>query len=226
MKNITGDSSTRPFPKLEILELRGCAFTSRRQVEWVLKHRTLRSLTLDDCTIVYKLRLRDRNPTTEDRRNDLVFEKGGAMQEFKYTWRDFFISLPAQMNNLRQLKFGSSRIRQFDDISIYESESRVGPPLKQPAGKFLFGVFPDRYMHLQDGEDKCRWMLRPGKKSVSRPDWVKLSELGDRNALGWLCMRLQQEVIWNDTTDHAAYVVNGFGRVRRTQPDSSQQQDS
>lgn len=215
IKHITGSEYTHVFPQLESLELRGCAFTSDQQINWLLRHRKLRSLVLDDCTIVYKLHLRDRNPQIEDCASvDLVIEQGGAMQEYQATWSQFFDRLNS-LTELRHFKFGSSRVRQRgEEGPVFESEHHAGPPLGQSA-KFLLGLFPDRYLHLADGTAACQWVLRPPKESVIRPYWVTTSQEPDKAALVSLLKSLGQDIKWNDTSNHAGYVRDLIGKVKQ-----------
>lgn len=216
MKYITGSRYVDIFQNLATLELKGCAFTSDKQLNWLLAHKKVRSLTLDDCPIVYKLLLKDRNPKKEDCASvDMVIEKGGAMQEYKLVWSQVFSRLLA-WPNLREFKFGSSRVRQpGEEGPVFQSECTIGPPLGQKPAKFLFGLFPDRYLHLANGTDSCEWILRPSTAQMKRPDWVVNAQDSDRAALLNLLSGIGQEAVENDKSEHAGYVVDLIGKVKK-----------
>lgn len=216
MKNITGRVYGCGFlPELRTLELRGCGFTSDIQLEWLLRHKNLCSLTLDDCAIVYKLTLRDRNPTKEPSNSvDLVIEKGHAVQEYKMRWSVFFSRLMG-LPGLRHFQIGSSRVRSpGEEGPDFKSESKEGPALRQPSAKFLFGLFPDRYLQMADGSPACEWVLRSPKETMATPEWLSNTQRTDRNALRVLLEYINQEVVENDESDHAGYVEKLVGKVK------------
>lgn len=219
MKNITGRiHGCGWLPELRTLRLRGCGFTSDLQLDWLLRQKKLYSITLDDCAIVYKLILGDRNPIKEPCNSvDMIIEKGSAVQEYQMRWGYYFNRLQT-LPALRQFNFGSSRVRQpGEEGPTFKSEWREGPAFKQPSRKFLFGLFPDRYLHMADASPACQWVLRPPKETLKPPAWLSTCHRTDRLALRNLLESINQRVEENAVSDHAGYVEGLIGKVKPKQ---------
>lgn len=212
-KNIAGAWCRPPFfPELETLELRGCGFTKDTQVDWLERQKKLRSLILDDCAIIDGLVLNDESLTREPHWSvEVVMMKGRQVQFYKTRWSQYFRML-SQLPQLKEFRIGSSRVRQpGEEGPRFESERSKGPPFKQPAAKFLFGLFPDRYLMMSDATAACQWLLRNTPQVRRGTD--QLDE-ADRDALRSLLQKIGQTVDEDATSDHAGYVEDLIGKVK------------
>jgi hypothetical protein len=204
------------LPHLQSLELRSCGFTSSQTLEWILSHSdTLRSLKFDDCAIIYSMELApgSRADYLLDDIN-LGVEGGRVYQLYKLLWAAWFQRLARGLPHLQQFDFGSSRVRAPGERGPkFKSETLVGPRFGHTTD-FLFGLFPDRYLEMKDGANEYPWVLRlisKLRKFEDRP----VADEADISALRQLLAVTGQVVQENDTSNHAAKVVDLMGVIER-----------
>lgn len=200
-------------PNLESLEMCGCTFFSDFELKLILrlKH-SLRSLKFDDCEIIHCLRLDPGNPV-ESRSNAWnVAKKAGLKLQIGATrWHEWFDKFRASLLHLSSFQFGSSRIRDpREEGPVFESERVKGPRFgEQP--KFLLGLFPDRYLEMEQKIMAAPWVLDPPNRTYKkRPQ----CDEADQFALSLLLEYTKQQVDVNCTSDHAGYVEDLLGHVK------------
>jgi hypothetical protein len=201
------------IPHLESLELRGCTFTSDLELKWILEHKnTLRSLKFDDCAILHCLQMDLGNSFDSRSRAQKVEKKDGLkMQLCQIRWQEWFHKIRAGLPHLNDFQFGSSRIRApGEEGPVFESERVKGPRFEQKP-KFLFGLFPDRYLEMKQALERAPWILDPPvRKYKKRPQCDK----ADVVALRLLVKHTRQHVEENSTSSHAGYVEDLLGHVK------------
>lgn len=204
------------LPVLESLELRSCGFTSDYTLSWMLRHAaTLRSLKLDDCAIIFSLELGPTGPAeTETAHMAIDLNAGRVDQVYRLlwaTWATWFQVIANRLSHLRQFEFGSSRVRAPGEIGPkFRSEISEGPTFGH-TNQFLFGLFPDRYLEMKDGDQNTPWVLRRKSRRKCKPR--PAADEDDLAALRSLLERIGQVVRENDASSHAANVDNLIGSV-------------
>jgi hypothetical protein len=128
---------------------------------------------------------------------------------------------------LKHFEFGSSRVRAAgEEGPFFQSERHDGPSFNVPS-KFLFGLFPDRYLKL--GEDTgcacCSWVLRNEPQQRPKRQGLIL-DTPDRDALRRLLQKIGQVVQEDADSDHAGYVRKLMGRVKADRTHSSEDASS
>jgi hypothetical protein len=209
-RSIAGDLF---LPVLECLELRSCGFTSDNTLSWILRHGgTLRSLKLDDCAIIFSMELDATSPAeTETAHVTIEFNGSKVNQRYWILWATWFQAMANGLPHLDQFQFGSSRFRAPGEIGpVFRSEIPEGPKFCH-SNDFLFGLFPDRYLEMKDGEKDFPWALRQGprRRRRARP----AADEGDLAAIRLLLENIGQVVREIDTSCHAASVNNLIGSV-------------
>lgn len=201
------------LPVLESLELRSCGFTSDYTLSWIIRHAaTLRSLKLDDCAIIFSMELGPTGPAeTETAHMAIDLNAGMVDQVYRLLWATWFQVIANRLPHLRHFEFGSSRVRAPGEIGPkFRSEISEGPTFGH-TNQFLFGLFPDRYLEMKDGDEHTPWVLRrtSRRKCKARP----AADEDDLAALRSLLERIGQVVRENDASSHAANVNNLIGSV-------------
>jgi hypothetical protein len=205
------------LPNLESLELRECTFFSDLELKWILAHKdTLRSLTFDDCAMLYCLQMDLDNEFASRSFWPRGDTKGNVNMMFSYTrWQGWFHKFRAALPHLNDFQFGSSRIRapgeRVPPADFFESERVKGPCFEQKP-KFLLGLFPDRYLELKQNLKIAPWVVDPvAKKYKKRPTCDK----ADVVALRLLLKNTKQlNAEENATSDHTVYVEDLLGHVK------------
>ncbi|KAJ5370889.1 uncharacterized protein N7496_006981 [Penicillium cataractarum] len=201
------------LPVLESLELRSCGFASDYTLSWILRHAsTLRSLKLDDCAIIFSMELGPTGPAETETAHVVIDLKAGRVnQAYRLLWATWFQVIANGLPHLHQFEFGSSRVRAPGEIGPkFRSEISEGPTFGH-TDQFLFGIFPDRYLEMKDGDGNTPWVLR--RKSRSKCMARPAADEGDLAALRSLLERIGQVVRENDASSHAANVNNLIGSV-------------
>lgn len=210
LRSIAGDLH---LPVLECLELRSCGFTSDHTLLWILRHGgTLRSLKLDDCAIIFSIELGAIGLAETDTAHVTIEFNGSKVnQRYRILWATWFQAMANGLPCLRQFQFGSSRVRAPGEIGpVFRSENPEGPKFGH-TNEFLFGLFPDRYHEMKDGEENFPWALRQGPRRRRKAH--PAADEGDLAALRRLLKSIGQVVWENDTSSHAASVNNLIGSV-------------
>ncbi|CEJ58528.1 hypothetical protein PMG11_07182 [Penicillium brasilianum] len=222
------------LPFLESLELRGCAFTSDYQLSWITRHgRTLSALKLDDCAIVDRLVLWPRSSGEVGIDVSLASlrvvdnGRGGKVRLYNTRWAHYFDKMKEDLPQLKHFEFGSSRVRAAgEEGPFFQSERHDGPSFNVPS-KFLFGLFPDRYVKL--GEDSgchcCSWVLQNEPQQLPKRQGLILDN-PDRDALRRLLQKIGQVVQEDADSDHAGYVRKLMGRVKADETHTSEDDSS
>jgi hypothetical protein len=114
--------------------------------------------------------------------------------------------------HLKRFDFGSSRVRALgEEGPKFKSEASEGPKFGR-VNKFLFGLFPDRYLEMKDGSVRAPWIL---KTRGQRP-YYKEPPVADEPDLAMLRRLLEhtgQVVQENDKSSHASSVDSLIGWV-------------
>jgi hypothetical protein len=202
------------LPLLESLELRSCGFTCNDTLNWIIKHgSTLLSLKFDDCAIIYCMELA---VTSKAEPNSVCIstenEGGRVYQRYWLRWDIWFQALAYGLPHLKRFDFGSSRVRALgEEGPKFKSEASEGPKFGR-VNKFLFGLFPDRYLEMKDGSVRAPWIL---KTRGQRP-YYKEPPVADEPDLAMLRRLLEhtgQVVQENDKSSHASSVDSLIGWV-------------
>lgn len=194
------------IPNLKSLELGSIAFTSDAPLEWILSHApTLRSLVFQDYAMVYSMELRTICPVGR--------ANAGASVQWRahWYWDKWFKEFQTKLPELEHFGFGSRRVRSpGEEGPVYVSELLKGPAFWERE-KFLFGLFPDRYIAMAAGTEACPWILRPPRAHHPR---VPTNGRRDHVALRSLMWSIGQGFEETDKSTHAAYVERLSGLVR------------
>ncbi|KAJ5433152.1 uncharacterized protein N7458_012308 [Penicillium daleae] len=202
------------LPLLESLELRSCGFTCNDTLNGIIKHgSTLLSLKFDDCAIIYCMELA---VTSKAEPNSVCIstenEGGRVYQRYWLRWDIWFQALAYGLPHLKRFDFGSSRVRALgEEGPKFKSEASEGPKFGR-VNKFLFGLFPDRYLEMKDGSVRAPWIL---KTRGQRP-YYKEPPVADEPDLAMLRRLLEhtgQVVQENDKSSHASSVDSLIGCV-------------
>lgn len=176
MKNPPGATALDiHLPLLESLELRSCGFTCNDTLNWIIKHgSTLLSLKFDDCAIIYCMELA---VTSKAEPNSVCIstenEGGRVYQRYWLRLDIWFQALAYGLPHLKRFDFGSSRVRALgEEGPKFKSEASEGPKFGR-VNKFLFGLFPDRYLEMKDGSVRAPWILktRGQRPYYKEPPW-------------------------------------------------------
>ncbi|KAJ5106975.1 hypothetical protein N7456_003650 [Penicillium angulare] len=220
-----------PFmPNLKRLELRQIIFTSDKVFKWIISHgKTLESLVLDDCSIMYSRQIPDHKVVEEPDKAILFIdakEDGKAVEvpvEITYMrWAHWLDRFKVELPHLRVFKIGSSRIRTDADSHPACGEEKTKPTLNHYP-EFLFGLFPDRYLAA---EIKHVIITPKGRHEgdfttlVSRDQtipyeyWIDAKDdEEDHKALCSLVYKLKLDVPETTGSAHCGYVKDFMGRV-------------
>lgn len=199
------------FRSLKSLELRGVAFTSGFDLDWIERHSSnLRSLVLIDCAIVYRLDLKRKSIDVFHPKVHIVPNGRKGVQYYKARWHDWFKVLRTNLA-LENFQIGSNRVRASGEMGpVFESETRKGPGF-QETPQFLFGLFPDRYLMMNEGNSRTPWKLECPNAPQKPPPKCDLKDL---SALSQLMDKIGQLVEGDTTSRHAGYVRKWMGHVR------------
>ncbi|KAJ5097671.1 hypothetical protein N7456_008392 [Penicillium angulare] len=206
-----GEMELPRFQSLKSLEFRGVAFTSSYDLTWIEAHSlNLRSLVLIDCAIIYRLELKRQSIEGSFNGVKVVPNDQKGVQHYKMRWHDWFKVFRTNLN-LENFQIGSNRVRAAGEKGpVFESESKKGPGF-QETPQFLFGLFPDRYLMMNEGNCKTPWKLEcPSGPQKSPPQ----CDLKDLTALSKLMHRIGQFVEGDATSSHAGYVKKWMGHVK------------
>jgi hypothetical protein len=171
-----------------------------------MMHKKLQILILEDCAIVRNLATRRCNEGPDSSH----YIKLGKVQLYEVQWAQWFEKLK-ELPDLRNFQIGSSRIRLPGERGPrFLSEINEGPPYAMPSDRFMYGLFPDRYLTMAEGRVECPWILR--YYTPSQPGYPAFDG-SDRNALRSFLRKIDQSVKEDVDSNHAGRVRELIGHV-------------
>ncbi|KAL2850667.1 hypothetical protein BJY01DRAFT_209739 [Aspergillus pseudoustus] len=187
------------FPRLKTLALGNYTFMHDSQLDWITSHgSTLQELYLDDCPILYEVKLSAadtaRTLLDKDRYKPHPRIVGDDLYaSYDKRWCSYFGAFAEKLPHLRHFRFGHSPAWWQDETTPFEAETGITIGFdKESYMTYCEGYGPSQYMRsmiwdVEDEEEKERNFF---------PDYdcrVQPSE-GDIAALRALLRRTGQEV--------------------------------
>lgn len=150
------------FPNLKSLTLGNFTFYDDKQLDWILSHSTLEGLYLDDCPILFYIRVFEsddefsfsRCPIPESDMQRSENEDGDLEYIYPRRWHDYFTAIETGLPRLREFGFGINEA--WSGISMpFEKEKGIVPALQR-----------DRYMAFDSGIGPCQFLGRRDIDSI------------------------------------------------------------
>ncbi|KAE8155013.1 hypothetical protein BDV25DRAFT_135350 [Aspergillus avenaceus] len=162
------DLSGLHFPRLKTLALGNYAFIHDTQLDWILSHKTLQELYLDDCCILNEVAIYDKQRTYLNPQQytalpeQYVSEKSYAAYDKR--WDHYFRAFKDGLPRLRHFRYGHSQNWWVEDTTPFEDEAEL-----------TIGMHRDSYQVFCDGYGPSPYM----KEMI----WDHDEDRGEREAL-------------------------------------------
>ncbi|KAJ5800823.1 uncharacterized protein N7518_002891 [Penicillium psychrosexuale] len=184
------------FPNLQSLTLGNFSFFEDQQVDWILSHSsTLHELYLDDCTILFQVRLSNVEYYIDDcpvpiskMKWQTSKHRWGEAWHYHYPrrWNEYFASFETGLPYLRRFAIGHNEAWDsgYNELP-FEKELDLRPAL-----------MCDRYMKFDSGTGPSHF-LDPRGGGEDREDWPQCDD-EDREGLKALYRKINQQVDCGD----------------------------
>lgn len=179
-------------PNLQSLTLGNFSFFEDQQLDWILSHSsTLQELYLDDCPILFRVRILDREsqlakcPLPKSKMKFQASERWSDSWHYDYSrrWNDYLASFETGLPHLRRFAIGHSEAWNSGNLGYeipFEKELELVPVLMQ-----------ERYMAFDGGIGPSQTFS--SRWTSEKEDWPHCDD-EDREALKALYRKIRQQV--------------------------------